>query len=140
MVNSSEEKNVSLYFSALKGDIEAAYELYNIYIQSNMRTLEIEGVKEVFLTRAAVLRVLNHLKNKDYEEQKVGIWGRMFWDFFRHYSPSVEKDEDTNDVVYRLHELGDAIDGTIESDELEDMIRLMSLPDVWDLETAKNAF
>ena len=127
--------NSELYLKALDGDIEAGVDLFDAYLNKTTEGfyLEVEGIKEVFLKRSSVLKVLNHLKFKNYPDWMVCRWAKSF----QECSPDLERDEDTNDVLFRLRELGDSIDGTIESDELEGMIALMSLPDVWDLETAK---
>ncbi len=122
-----------LYLSALDGDIEKGVKLFNIYLNNehlskDRKTINIDDLKEVFLKRKTLLTVLEALKNNDYPKSEISLWGLVF----KVSSPYLNADEDTFWILQKLRKVGYSIDSTIENDELEEMIALMSLPDETD--------
>ncbi len=117
-----------LYLAALDGNVEAGCKMFGLHLSNNGNIVRISNLEEVFLKRKTLLQILNYFRTKAYPETILSRWASAF----RVTSPILEDDNDTHHVLIRLQELGDEIDGTIEDDELEEMIALMSLPDETD--------
>ena len=130
--NSEIDSFKEVFLKTLEGDLNAFQSL--IKFSTEEKNAIKKEFPEVFLKRSSVLKVLQYFKNKSFEDDLIKWWADIFWS---STITTIERDEDTNEVLFELERIGDPGMNDLRDGELEGMIALMSLPDVWALETAK---
>ena len=126
---------LNLIEEALAGNLSEFSKL--LAVENKELAKQCQVIPALFLTKAALLNVLEGLKNNQFTTKLVQSWASFV---IRGYITSnisepimpiqidyeIENEDSIVDVLSRLDELGDAVDGVINKNELDTLIHHLS--------------